>query len=346
MARRTYLTGGIGSRHQDEAFGDDYMLPADRAYSETCAGIGSVMLSWRLLLADGDPTRADLIERTLYNVVATSPSAEGTAFYYTNTLHQRELSTVPEVDHVSPRASSSLRAPWFSVSCCPTNVARTFASLGAYLVTTDDDGLQIHQYASSAIRTRLPNGRAVAVDVETDYPRTGEVVVRVAGTGTSRWTLSLRVPDWAHGAELEVDGERRPAAPGTVDVTRDFAPGDVVRLHLPMAPRFTWPHPRVDAVRGCVAVERGPEVLCVESVDVPEVDHVDTLRVDTSVPPREGDGGVTVRAWARDLPDTDWPYLAGPGGGDPSTALDIRLTPYHDWANRGPSTMRVWIPVV
>jgi len=346
VARRTYLTGGMGSRHQDEAFGDDYMLPADRAYSETCAGIGSVMLSWRLLLADGDGSRADLIERTLFNVVATSPSAEGTAFYYANTLHQRELATVPDVERASPRASSSLRAPWFGVSCCPTNVARTFASLAAYVATTDDDGLQVHQYATSSIRTALPDGRRIEVDVETDYPSTGDVTVRVVGTTASRWALTLRVPGWAEGATVEVDGEQRAAAPGSIRVTRTFAPGDVVRLHLPIEPRFTWPHPRVDAVRGCVAIERGPEVLCVESVDVPGVDHVDALRVDTSVPPTESDGRVTVRGTALQLRDGDWPYGAPTPLAASSGELDIRLTAYHDWANRGPSTMRVWIPVV
>ena len=77
VARRTYLTGGQGSHHQDEAFGDDWVLPPDRAYSETCAAVASIMFSWRLLLATGAPRYADLIERTLFNVVATSPSARG-----------------------------------------------------------------------------------------------------------------------------------------------------------------------------------------------------------------------------------------------------------------------------
>ncbi len=74
VARRTYLTGGQGAHHQTEGFGDDWVLPPDRAYSETCAAVGSVMFSWRLLLAVGEPQYADVIERTLYNVIATSPS--------------------------------------------------------------------------------------------------------------------------------------------------------------------------------------------------------------------------------------------------------------------------------
>ena len=148
IARRTYLTGGQGSHHRDEAFGDDFELPPDRAYSETCASISSIMFSWRLLLAQGLPRYAELIERTLFNVVATSPAQDGRSFYYANTLHQREPGQPPAPDEATARASSSLRAPWFEVSCCPPNVARTFASLAAFLATADDEGVQLHQYAA------------------------------------------------------------------------------------------------------------------------------------------------------------------------------------------------------
>ncbi len=346
VARRMYVTGGIGSRHQDEAFGADYVLPPDRAYSETCAGVGSVMLSWRLLLADGEPHRADLVERVLYNVVATSPDDAGTAFYYTNTLHQREEASAPPVDQASPRATSSLRAPWFHVSCCPTNVARTFASVGAYVATTDDDGLQLHQFAPCQVRTRLPDGRRIEVDVATDYPADGRVVVRVVGDEAAEWTLALRVPAWAEGSRVVVDGEERAAGPGYATVTRRFAPGDEVVLELPMTPRFVWPDPRIDAVRGCVAVQRGPEVYCVESVDVPRVAHVDLLRVDASVEPVEEDGRVVVEGLRLEAAEAAWPYGSRPAGATAPERLRIPLVPYHDWAQRGPSTMRVWLPVL
>src|SRR5690606_32620191 len=205
VARRTYLTGGVGSHHQDEAFGDDWVLPPDRAYSETCASVASIMFSWRLLLADGAPRFADLIERNLFNVVATSPSAEGTAFFYANTLHQRRPGTLAVEGEISPRASSSLRAPWFEVSCCPPNVARTLAGLAAYVATVDDEGLQLHQYAPAEIRTTVA-GAPVALDVETGYPRDGVVRVHVRSDAAAPWTLSLRVPAWADGARLVVDG--------------------------------------------------------------------------------------------------------------------------------------------
>jgi len=228
VARRTYVTGGQGSHHQDESFGDDFVLPPDRAYSETCAGVGSIMLAWRLLLATGESRYADLVERTLFNVVATSPAADGRAFYYANTLHQRRPGTVPRDDEPSVRAASSLRAPWFEVSCCPPNVARTLASLDAYLATADDDGVQLQQLAPAEVRTTLPDGRTVAFDVATAYPRDGVVEVRVVGAESRPWTLSLRVPAWADGATLEVPGEPARAVPaGTpATVTRAFAPGE------------------------------------------------------------------------------------------------------------------------
>ena len=356
ISRRTYVTGGQGAHHQDEAFGEDWVLPPDRAYSETCAAISSVMFSWRLLLAEGRPRYADLIERTLFNVIATSPSPEGTAFFYANTLHQRRPGTPADDDVVSPRASSSLRAAWFEVSCCPPNVARTLAGLAAYVATVDDEGLQVHQYASATIRTTLPDGRAVAVEVETGYPAEGSIRVQIRNDAVEPWTLTLRVPAWAEGARLvlrPVDGETstRPADPGNIALRRAFQAGDVVELQLPMAPRLSAADPRIDAVRGCLVVERGPEVLCLESVDLAHVTQeritdVADVRLDPASPPRLVDGVVVVTVRPLSTPIRAWPY--GPEPDDPGSeaAFEVPLVPYHEWAERGPSTMRVWLPAV
>ncbi len=178
VARRTYITGGVGSHHQDEAFGDDFELPADRAYAETCAGIASVMLSWRLLLATGEDKYADLIERTLLNNVLASPRADGRAFFYTNTLHQRSAGPVPDEDQLSPRAESGLRAPWFEVSCCPTNVARMLASVGLYFATASDGGIQLHQYGDYRVSVALAAGK-LTLQVSSAYPFGGTVSVKV-----------------------------------------------------------------------------------------------------------------------------------------------------------------------
>ncbi|TRW47659.1 glycoside hydrolase family 127 protein [Georgenia yuyongxinii] len=344
LARRTYITGGMGAHHEGESFGDDYELPPDRSYSETCAGVAAVMTGQRMLLATGQARHADLVERALYNVVATSPAEDGKAFFYTNTLHQRTPGTVAASDAVSPRAAASLRAPWFAVSCCPTNVARTLASLGAYVATADDDGVQLHQYAPADIRTTLPDGEVVELRVLTEYPADGHIRVEVLRGAARPWTLSLRVPAWAEGASVTAAGSSEPVTAGYARVTRAFAAGEVVQLELPVHARWSWADPRVDAARGQVAVERGPVVMCLESVDLGA--DVATARVRTDEPPLERDGAVLVPVVTAELDDAAWPYRHGAPNPPASESRLVPLTPYHRWANRGPSTMRVWMPVV
>jgi len=347
VARRTYLTGGQGSHYQDEAFGEDWELPPDRSYSETCASIASIMFSWRLLLATGGGGYADLIERTLFNVVAAAVSREGDRFFYTNTLHRRSPGEMPDPDVASPRAFSSLRAPWFNVSCCPPNIARTLASLAGLLATVDDDGLQLHQYAACSISTSLRDGTPVALEVETTYPYSGTVTVRVLESTARPWTLSLRVPAWAEGAILThrtASGETRATAvTGSVaQLTSAFEAGDVVELALPMVAGFLHADPRVDAVRGCVAVQRGPLVYCAELPADSGAD-LDRLIVSTATAPRYADGRVVVSAGWLPVAEQPWPY-DGAAVRDPEVGESLALVPYHDWGQAGLCTMRVWLP--
>ena len=327
IERRTYLTGGMGSRHTDESFGEDYELPPDRAYSETCAGVASVQLAWRLLLATGDVRYADLIERTLYNVVATSPALDGSGFFYANPLHQRVPGEAPDPDAENMRAASSLRAPWFHVSCCPTNVARTLASLAGYVATDDDGGIQIHQLMPATI-----DADGVRLRVSSDYPWADEIVVRVEETPAEPWRLSLRVPSWAGEAVLVDRGHRRPVRSGYAVVDASWKPGDEVRMELPMRPRWTRPDPHVDAVRGCVAVERGPIVYCLESTDQP--DDVSLAEVYADASNGLADDGETLGV----------PVVRAGGRRFDGEPADLRFIPYHAWGNRGLSTMRVWVP--
>lgn len=349
VARRTYLTGGMGSRHSGEAFGDDYELPPDRAYAETCAGVASVMLSWRLLLATGETRFADLAERTLFNIVATCPAEDGRSFFYSNTLHQRVGGDIPNPNVPHPRPTGSVRAPWRTVSCCPTNVARLLSSLGGYLATKDSAGIQIHQYADADISTTLEDGRSVALKMRTDYPRAGTVTVEVEETPDGPITLRFRVPPWARSNATVTgpDGtEHATAGARTLEVSRSFRAGDRIRLDIPVEPRWTVADPRIDAVRGTVAVEHGPLVLCAESTDLPDGVHVDAIQVDPEAEPVVNGEYVVVPGTLTKTPDGDWPYQkSGAGRALSRHHASIRLVPYHHWANRGPSTMRVWLPV-
>ncbi|MBV9796286.1 MAG: glycoside hydrolase family 127 protein [Actinobacteria bacterium] len=328
---KMYLTGGLGARWEGESFGDPFELPPDRAYAETCAAVASVQWAWRLLLATGEARYADLIERTLYNAVLPGVSLSGDRFFYVNPLQLRGDAPLAE----DPRVVSNGRQPWFGTSCCPTNLMRTLASLTHYFTTSSADGLQIHQYAPMRVRAG-----AIDLDLATGYPWDGAVQLEVRASGDVPWTLALRIPAWATGAELTVNGQPagERAEPGSyTSIRRSWRRGDVVTLTLPMATRLTPPHERIDAVRGCAAIERGPLVYCVEQTDQPPAALVDEIRIDkgplTAVDQPGRLGGITA---------VNIPGRASAGG----AAGALRATPYYAWANRGIGAMRVWIPRV
>ena len=345
VAKRTYLTGAMGAHHQDEAFGADFELPPDREYGETCAAIASNMLSWRLLLETGESKYADLIERTLYNAVMVAPREDGRAFFYANTMHQRVEGTVPPEDEVSRRALSSLRAPWFEVSCCPTNLSRTLASVQTVFATVSDDGLQLHQYGDFEVDTVLGDGTRAAFSVRSDWPRSGRVEVVATVGGDAPVALRLRVPSWSSGATLDVAGQAVPVEGDTVTVRRVFAAGDRIVLDVPVQARTTVPDPRIDAVRGTVAVERGPLVYAVESIDAGS-DVRDLLVPAGAEPVDHGADDVRLAVRTVAVPEpTGLPYGDGDGAVATDEPREVRLVPYATWGNRGPSTMRVFLPV-
>ncbi|MDX2935976.1 glycoside hydrolase family 127 protein [Streptomyces ipomoeae] len=371
VGTKTYLTGGVGSRHDWESFGDAYELPSDRAYAETCAAIASVQFSWRMALLTGEARYSDLIERTLFNGFLAGVGLDGRTWLYVNPLHLRAH------PHERPGDQTAHRTPWFRCACCPPNAMRLLASLPHYVASTDGGehdsaesgeragseggarggapggGLRLHQYA-----TGVYGAAGLTVRVATEYPWDGTVTVTVQSAPAVPRTLSLRLPSWCAAHSLTVNGTavHDAAEGGWLRVTREFRAGDTVRLDLVMPPRLTSPHPRVDAVRGCVAVERGPLVYCLEQSDQPGGLDPDDALLDPAAPlttRRRPDllGGVTtVTASAHVLPPAapgTWPYA--PQGTRPPVSdepMEVTAVPYYAWANRGPGAMRVWIRTV
>lgn len=347
---RTYITGALGSHHRDESFGDPYELPPDRAYAETCAAIASVMLSWRLLLATGQARFADLAERTLYNAVLPGIALDGTHFFYVNPLQRRSGH-----EHEGPGASSAERAEWFACACCPPNLMRLFGSWPQQLVTRAG-GLDVQQYASSVISTEL-DGRPVRLDMRTDYPWDGTVTITLDETPRDAWPLRLRMPAWAVEHALELNGEPVAVEPvdGYLCLERTWAAGDTIVLRLEMPVRALVADRRIDAVRGCVAVQRGPLLYCLEQADLPDGVAVEDVELDTATlevvtDSPVADLPVTVRADVAGLDRVrpPWPYAEAERAGADRTAGRPRwkqdLVPYFAWANRVAGPMRVWIP--
>ena len=332
--KRMYVSGGLGSRYEGEAFGKDYELPLERAYTETCAAIASVMWNWRLLALNGDVRYADLMEWTLYNAVLPGLSLDGQEYFYQN----------PLADDGTHR-----RQAWFGCACCPPNVARLLASLPGYFYGTQGDTLWVHLYAEGKLETTLENGQQIVFEETTRYPWDGDVSLDIQTAGT--FTLKLRIPAWAEGATLAVNGEAvgDVTAGSYAALSRTWQVGDTVQLYLPLPVRYLEAHPYVFEAAGRVALARGPLLYCVEGLehdaDVRDLWVPEQPEQFEAVPSEQLGGVVLLRAEAlAQKPEADYLYRAvGAGAAQQPTSTKLTAIPYYSWANREASPMQVWL---
>lgn len=311
---KLYITGGIGARHSDEAFGEPYELPNQTAYCETCAAIGVVLWSHRMNLMHADAQYVDVLERALYNGVLSGIGMDGEHFFYVNPLAS---------------AGKHHRQPFFECPCCPTNAVRVLPSLPGYVYAQDGRSLYVNLYVAGSAEIAVGEAK-LRVTQTADYPWDGAVRLTLEPDQPRELTLRLRIPGWCFGASVAVNGKTI-AAPkmekGYVCVTRTWKPGDSVQLDLPMEIRRIEAHPAVQADRGRVAIQRGPLVYCVEQVDNGPVGR----RVLARDPQFRAEsrpellGGVTV-------------IHAVDRAGQPLVAV-----PYYAWDHREPGEMAVWL---
>ena len=345
-----YITGGLGAHHRDEAFGAAFELPPDRAYAETCAAIGSTMLSWRLLLATGQERFADLIERTAYNAILAALAADGTHFFYSDPLMRRS-----HVAEVVEGAATTSRTPWPTIACCPPNLMRFLATFPDMAVTAHEGGLRVHQFVTGTFSTRIA-GKPVEIEIRTNYPWDGRVDVTVLRSIDGPWSISIRVPSWSKRTIARVDAEPVAVGPDAdrVEFHRNWRAGDVFSLSLDMEPRVVEPDPRIDAIRGCVALERGPIVYAVEDADLPEGASVESLEIARYPDLRATDetdpglGRIVSLAFDGRVRADDaagWPYReSGSSTKLEAAPVRVRAIPYFAWGNRDRLGMRIWIP--
>jgi DUF1680 family protein len=364
-ARKMYITGGTAALHTGEAdrrllkrwprdsiheaFGAPYQLPNRTAYNETCANIGNAMWNWRMLALTGEAKYAEVMERVLYNSMLSGLGIEGRDFFYTNPLRRIQGEPLLSNDSVARWPDTTPASP-VHCFCCPPNVARTLAELGGWAYGVTPGAVWVHLYGGSVFE----NG-GVRLVQKTRYPWDGRVTITVEKTPEANWTLRLRVPAWARGAKLRVNGagsgvEARPES--YAELERRWSPGDSVVLDLPMEVALIEAHPLVEETRNQVAVMRGPLVYCLESVDLPDgvalpdvrlprrpqwqVRHDPDLLRGVTVLETEG---VVVPAAER----SSALYHALAEG--PTRRIRLRLIPYYAWSNRGDSEMTVWIPL-
>jgi DUF1680 family protein len=335
-AHKLHLTGGIGARHEGEAFGEAYELPDETAYNETCAAIGNILWHYRLFLLTGDGRLLDVLERTLYNGFLAGISLAGDRFFYPNPL---------AADGVWPFNKGFVdRQPWFACACCPPNVARFLPQLPQYLYATDDDHVYVNLYMAN---TAVLSHRLMPIRIRqvTDYPWNGRVQLTLDPERTAAFGLRLRLPGWAQNqpvpsdlyryadaspepVTIQVNGEGIRVEPvkGFVTINRTWQAGDTVEIMLPMPVRRVLCHEQVAANRGRVALERGPLVYCVEGVDNGRLNDLylpDDAALTVEHRPDLLGGVMVIRG------EGERPFLA---------------VPYYAWANRDVGEMAVWLP--
>jgi DUF1680 family protein len=335
--KRMYLTGGLGPSRFNEGFTNDYDLPDETAYAETCATVGLIRWNHRLLQFEGDRRFADIMERGLYNGFLSGVTLSGDKFYYENPLSS---------------AGNHHHQGWYECPCCPANVARTIASLGTYFYSTGPANLWCHLYGGSTSEVEL-SGTQVVVKQETRYPWDGTVNISLELPNPLPFTMHLRVPGWCEQFQVAVNGEPQaifPEANGYLALSREWKDGDIVEYQMEMPLQAVYANPAVRQLEGRVAIQRGPILYALEGVDHGEI-HLDQISINPAdiknfkvthqpevlggVPVVEGQGKV--------IDDNRWP--GGLYGSQVPQEKGIKITaiPYCTWDNREPGEMRVWL---
>ncbi|MBL8164909.1 MAG: glycoside hydrolase family 127 protein, partial [Anaerolineae bacterium] len=350
-SKQMYVTGGLGPAHANEGFTFGYDLPNESAYAETCASIALVFWAKSMFDIDPDSRYTDVMERALYNGIMAGVSYEGSTFFYANPLASYPY--VNPYEHFSGITSARYyrRAEWFGCPCCPPNLARIVANLGTYFASHTADTVYIHLYNHSHMRVPLATG-TVQIDQQTNYPWSGDIQLTVRAEQPVPFQMALRIPGWCHDFSVRVNGKTTAAnvQGGYAYINRTWTPGDTVELALAMPVERIAAHPQVRHDAGCIALQRGPVVYCLEEVD-------NGAELANLIIPREAKlvgevdsglfGGVGVirgdavrsvpAAWAGGLyqPQSKLQYSDQP--------VSLKAIPYSLWANREPGEMRVWM---
>lgn len=351
-SKHLYITGGIGSSAKNEGFTNDYNLPNETAYCETCASIGLVYWNHRMLQKRCDRRYSDVIERALYNNILSSISLNGDRFFYANPLSAFAGTDPYDCDsHKINPSTFYQRKEWFGCACCPPNLARLLASLGEYIYSESDDALAVHLYVQGEAKMHI-NGTDMAITQQTQYPWDGVILLKLAMEQSIDFTLRLRIPSWCTKYKVIINGKECNSQ-GTVEfgyfsIRSNWKPGDEISLNLDMPVMRVYSHPDVRENIGCVALQRGPIVYCIEQADNSVPVRRIVLQKNTEIISEFNhdllNGVVTLHGNALSAQVNGWEGILYSNEQPVYDHYNFTAIPYYAWANRKPGEMRVWIP--
>ena len=341
---RMYVTGAIGSAYEGEAFTKDYHLPNDSAYAETCAAIGLIFFSNKMLYLERESKYADAMERALYNCVLAGMQLDGTKFFYVNPLE-----SLPGISGEAQTHKHALpvRPKWFACACCPPNVARLLSSLSEYAWHVIPGKLFSNLFIGGTLD--LSDTFGGKITLRTSYPYDNVIEYHFEPEKeTMSVPLAIRMPAWSEHTTICLNGKpvEYKMEDGYAYLHRDFTADDVVTLELDLSVRKVYTTNKVSANTGKTAVQRGPLIYCAEGIDNENdvlslsVKKGGEITVSEYLPDKlYGIQELYVDGYRETVSDTLYSYEA------PAVEeCRITLIPYYAWGNRGLNQMRVWIP--
>lgn len=309
---KMYQTGGIGSSRANEGFSEDYDLPNEEAYCETCASVGMVFWNQRMNTLEGNSKYEDILERAMYNGALAGISLSGDRFFYVN-----------------PLASSGNhhRKPWYGTACCPSQISRFLPSIGSYIYAASQNHLWINLFIGSETNVKISN-TDVAIKQTTEYPWSGNVLISIDPTKDKEFGLKIRVPDWCKNHTLTVNGKQADTKKdeGYLVLNRMWKKGDKVEFNMDMPVEVVAADPRVKENIGKRAIQRGPLVYCMEEADNRDIADAilsPSIVYETSFEKNMLGGIVKITA----------------ANGNKV----YQFVPYYAWDNREPGKMKVWV---
>lgn len=311
--RNMYITGGVGSSHDNEGFTEDYDLPNLDAYCETCASVGMVLWNQRMNQLTGDSKYIDVLERSLYNGALAGISLGGDRFFYVNPLESKG-------DHH--------RQEWYGCACCPSQLSRFLPSIGNYIYASSDDALWVNLYIGNTGQIRIGE-TDILLTQETDYPWDGSVKLTISTSQPLEKEIRLRIPNWCKTYDLSINGKRiNVSEEKGYAVIKDWKSQDVIALDMDMPVEIVAADPHVKENFGKRAIQRGPLVYCMEEIDNPV--YFDQIQLSPST--------TFQTAFASDILNGIKTIKTN------GRAQSATFISYYAWDNRKAGKMRVWIP--
>jgi uncharacterized protein len=351
VTKKMYVQGGLGAKGDGERFGENYELPNNTAYNETCAAIAGVYWNYRMFLLHGDAKYIDVLEKMLYNGLISGIGLDGKSFFYTNAMEVRN-----SFDH---KDFEGARSGWFECSCCPTNLTRLIPSVPGYMYAQKDDNLFVNLFMNSTVDLMV-NNKAVKIEQQNNYPWDGNLIFIINSYQANTFNILVRIPGWANNSAVPSDLYKfTTAAPakviikingivtdytiqnGYAVINKAWKKNDVVEVLLPMEVKRIAANEKVTNDIGKVALQRGPIIYCAEWADnngkTSNILIPASTNFTAEFKPAVLNGITVLKA--------EVPAVVINNNESISTQKqNFTAIPYYSWANRGKGEMTVWFP--